>query len=127
MNIDDPILPTSCAQSTELSKDHVNDKELSDIQVENSSNKESIINKSDNECSIEQEKDSVLPESMDISSDSVAQGKTAKCTYKIQKTPCFSIRMFNGPYPALKWNTIVYYLYFSFHPALTINTKFLNL
>ena len=114
MNIDDPILSTSCAQSAELSKEHVDDKELSDIQVENSSNKERNINISDNECSIEQERDSVLPESMDISSDSVAQGKTAKCTYKIQKTPCFSTRMFNGPFPALKWNTIVYIHIFHF-------------
>ena len=101
MNIDDPILPTSCAQPTELSKDLVNDKENSDIQVQNTShNIESMKDNSDNECSIKQEKNSVLPENMDISSDSVEKGKTSKCTCKYTITPCFSIRLFNGTFPA---------------------------
>merc|ERR1712223_1539447 len=72
MNIDDPILPTSCAQPTELPKDLVNDKENSDIQVQNNShNIESMKDNSDNKCSIEQEKNSALPENMEISPDSV--------------------------------------------------------
>ena len=103
MNIDDPILPTSCAQPTELPKDLVNDKENSDIQVQNTShNIESMKDKSDNEYSIEQEKSNVLPENMDISPDSLEKGKASKCTYKYTKTPCFSIRIFHGTFPAFR-------------------------
>ena len=88
MNIDDPILPTSCAQPTELPKDLVNDKENSDIHVQNTThNIASMKNNSDNEFSIEQEKSNVSPENMDISPDIVEKGKPSKCTYRYTKLP----------------------------------------
>ena len=108
MDIDDPILPSSCAQSAESSKDVVNDKDNSDMQVESTSNdKNKEIDKSGNECSIKQEKNNALPENMEISSDSVEKGKASKCTYEYTKIPCFSIRIFNGSFPALNENEIV--------------------
>ena len=61
MDIADPNLPSSCAQSAELSKDLTNDKEQSDMHVDSTAvNKENINNKGDNECSIEQAKTNVF-------------------------------------------------------------------
>ena len=113
MEIADPILPSSCAQSAELSKDLSNDKENSDMHVDSTAvNKEHINDKSDNECSIEQEKNNVLSENMEISSDSVEKGKASKCTYEYTKFPASIKKIFNGSFPALNANAIIFIIYF---------------
>ena len=126
MDIADPILPSSCAQSAELSKDLTNDKEQSDMHVDSTAvNKEHINDKSDNECSIEQEKNNVLPENMEISSDSVEKGKASKCTYEYTKFPASIKKIFNGSFPALNENAIVFIYLFLCHLLLTLNKKYL--
>ena len=80
-----PFVSTDCAPPAEFTKNLVNGiSGINDMHVENAcTNTESIIKQNVYESSVEQGKNSALPENMDISSDSSQQGKVAK--YYIDK------------------------------------------